>query len=134
MAIIENPIISGSNTEIQRVSSLGVGTNSPSTTGVIHATNDIIAYQSSDERLKDNVVEIEGALDKVLSLRGVEFDWNDNQEVHHGHDIGVIAQEVEAVAPELVETRDDGYKAVKYDKLSALLIQAIKELSDKFQD
>jgi hypothetical protein len=131
MAIIENPIISGSSTEIQRVASLGVGVNSPATTGVIHATNDIVAYQSSDERLKDNIVEIEGALDKVLALRGVEFDWNDNQEVHEGHDIGVIAQEVEAVAPELVTTRDNGYKAVKYDKLVALLIQAIKELANK---
>lgn len=131
MAIIENPIISGSSTEIQRVSSLGVGVNSPATAGVIHATNDIVAYQSSDSRLKDNIVEIEGALDKVLSLRGVEFDWNDKQAVHSGHDIGVVAQEVEAVFPELVETRDNGYKAVKYDKLVAVLIQAIKELSNK---
>ena len=51
--------------------------------------------------------------------------------VHSGHDVGVIAQEVEKVLPELVTTRDNGYKAVKYDKLTAVLIQAVKELSDR---
>jgi len=51
--------------------------------------------------------------------------------VHEGHDVGVIAQEVEKVLPELVTTRDNGYKAVKYDKLTAVLIQAVKELSER---
>jgi hypothetical protein len=51
--------------------------------------------------------------------------------VHSGHDIGVIAQEIEAVLPELVTTRDNGYKAVKYEKLTAVLIQAVKELSER---
>jgi hypothetical protein len=123
----------GTSADIQ-FDSLGIGTAAPGTTGVIRATNDIVAYYSSDERLKDNISEIPNALEKVESLRGVEFDWNDNQEVYGGHDIGVIAQDVEAVLPEIVETRDNGYKAVKYEKLTAVLIQAVKELSAKVKE
>ena len=95
---------------------------------------DVIAYSSSDHRLKDNVKEIDNALEKVSQIRGVEFDWNDNQTVYEGHDIGVIAQEVEAVAPEIVVTRDDGYKAVNYQKLTALLIEAVKELKEEIKE
>jgi hypothetical protein len=105
------------------------------TTGTFSSTitsaGDIIAYYSSDERLKDNVQVIDGALEKVSKLRGVEFDWNDKQDVYEGHDIGVIAQDVEVVAPELVQTREDGFKAVKYEKLTALLIEAVKELKEE---
>ena len=68
-------------------------------------------------------------------MNGVEFDWlefeaNKKQAIHanEGHDVGVIAQEIEAIFPELVNTRANGYKAVKYDKLVAVLIEAVKEL------
>ncbi len=122
----------GTSNDVQ-FDSLGIGTAAPGTTGVIRATNDIIAYYSSDARLKDNVTTLNGALDKVKQIRGVEFDWNSNQDVHEGHDIGVIAQEVEAVYPELVHDRDNGYKAVDYVKLTAVLIQAVKELSTKVE-
>ena len=117
-----------------RFDSIGVNTAAPGTSGVIRAASDIIAFYSSDERLKDNVVEIDNALEKVESLRGVEFDWNDKQEIYEGHDVGVIAQDVEKVLPELVENRDNGYKAVKYEKLTAVLIQAVKELSAKVKE
>ena len=53
---------------------------------------------------------------------------------NEGHDIGVMAQEIEKIAPELVVTRDNGYKAVKYDKITALLIEAIKELSTELSE
>jgi hypothetical protein len=117
-------------------SGLGVGTAASGTIGAILATNDVVAFASSDERLKENVVLIEGALDKVKSMRGVEFDWIANEEIHpnHGHDLGVIAQEVEAVLPTLVQTRENGYKAVKYDKMVAVLIEAVKELSIKVEN
>ena len=117
-----------------RFDSIGIGTAAPGTSGVVRATNDIVAFYSSDERLKDNIEEIPNALDKVESIRGVHFDWNDKQEVYEGHDIGVIAQEVEKVLPEIVEDRDNGYKAVKYEKLTAVLIQAVKELSAKVKE
>jgi len=114
--------------------SLGVGTAAPTTAGLIRATNDVVAFYSSDKRLKDNITTIPNALDKVCKLGGYEFDWNSKQDVYEGHDIGVIAQEVEAVFPELVTTRDSGYKAVKYEKLVAVLIEGIKELSAKVNE
>ena len=121
--------------------SLAVGniTNS-STTGRIDASNDIVAYSTSDCRLKKYIKPIPNALDKIDQIRGVEFDWKVTdekmeKEVHsfEGHDIGVIAQEIEAVLPEVVTTRDSGYKAVRYDKIVPLLIQGIKELKSEVE-
>lgn len=108
--------------------------NATDVSGSLSVTGDIISYASSDKEFKDNITPIENALEKVEALGGYEFDWNDNQEVYSGHDIGVIAQEVEAVLPELVNTRDNGYKAVKYEKLTAVLIQAVKELSARVKE
>ena len=97
----------------------------------LKAPGDIIAFFSSDERLKDNVTAIEDPLAKVLSLGGYTFDWNENS-AKEGTETGVIAQEIENLGlPGLVTTRDNGYKAVRYEKLVPLLIEAIKELSDK---
>ena len=112
--------------------SLAVGAITPSTTvGRIDAANDIVAFSTSDIRLKDNIKSIDKALDKVNSIQGIEFDWIEKEEVHgnSGHDIGVIAQEIEEILPDVVTTRDSGYKAVKYEKIVPLLIEAIKDLS-----
>lgn len=112
--------------------SIGLGTVNPSATqGRIDASNDIVAYSTSDIRLKDNIKSIDKALDKVNKIQGIEFDWIEKEEIHgnSGHDVGVIAQEIEKVLPEVVDTRDNGYKAVKYEKLVPLLIEAIKDLS-----
>jgi hypothetical protein len=95
--------------------------------GNIASAGDVIAFSTSDVRLKDNIKPIENALDKVMKLSGNTFTWNDKQDSYKGDDIGVIAQEVEEVLPEIVTTRDNGYKAVKYEKMVALLIEAIKE-------
>ena len=102
------------------------GSGSINIDGSITATGDVTAYYSSDERLKDNVTVIGSALDKINQIGGYEFDWNSDSE-HSGHDVGVIAQEIEKVLPEVVVDRDTGYKAVRYDKIVALLIQAVKE-------
>ena len=102
--------------------------------GLVRSTGDIVAYYSSDERLKDNISLIPNALDKVSKLRGVEFDWNDKQDVYQGHDVGVIAQDVQKVLPELVQERADGYLAVKYEKMVALLIESIKELKTEVDE
>lgn len=95
-------------------------------TGDIRASGDITAYFSSDERLKDNITPLEGALNKISQIGGYEFDWNKDSS-NSGHDVGVIAQEIEKVLPEIVVNRDNGYKAVRYEKIVALLIEAIKE-------
>jgi hypothetical protein len=100
----------------------------------LSSTNDIIAYASSDERLKENITPISKPLDKLKQIGGYEFDWNDKQNVHEGHDVGVIAQEIEAILPELVQTRDSGYKAVSYEKLVALLIEAVKEQQSQIDE
>ena len=100
-------------------------------TGIMSATDDIIAFVSSDERLKDNIAPIDDPLAKVISISGNTFDWNENTN-NEGSDTGVIAQEIEALGlPGLVTTRDNGYKAVRYEKLVPLLVEAIKELSGK---
>lgn len=126
-----NGLTGGTITSSGTLSMSGSYTGTFAVTGAITATGDITAYYSSDERLKDNKKVIKNSLDKVHQMSGYEFDWNDKQDVHTGHDIGVIAQEVEKVLPEIVTTRDNGYKAVKYEKLVAVLIEAVKELSDK---
>lgn len=100
--------------------------------GSLNVTGDVTAFSTSDERLKTNLTPILDSLDKVGEIKGYEYDWIEND--HHdntGHDIGVIAQEIEKIAPEAVVTRDNGYKAVRYEKLIPILIQAIKELNDK---
>jgi len=94
--------------------------------GLISASGDIIAFASSDERLKDNLTPIGSAIDKINQIGGYQFDWNSDSE-HSGHDVGVIAQEIEKVLPEVVATRKNGYLAVRYEKIVALLIQAVKE-------
>jgi hypothetical protein len=128
--------ITDNGTTVSLTGALGVGTSSPTTAGLIRATNDVIAFYSSDERLKDNKVLLTEALDKVNQLNGYEFDWIPMVGIHEneGHDIGVIAQEVEKILPEVVTTRDNGYKAVKYEKIVALLIEAIKELSNEVKE
>jgi hypothetical protein len=113
-----------------------VGTGTPPTTaGLIRATNDVIAFYGSDERLKENITPIENSLDILKQINGYYFDWKEMPGVHEneGHDIGVIAQEIDAVLPEIVTTRDNGYMAVKYEKLVALLIQTNKELLNRVE-
>ena len=116
------------------INALGVGTAAPGTAGLIRATNDVVAYYSSDRRLKDNIKLIENPLEKILKIGGYEFDWNDKQEVYEGHDIGIIAQEIEEILPEIVTTRDSGYKAVKYEKIVPLLIEGIKEQQQQINE
>jgi hypothetical protein len=100
----------------------------------LHVKGDVIAYYASDRRLKDNIKPIENSIDKIKMIGGYEFDWNSKSKNNHGHDVGVIAQEIEEVLPELVGTRSDGFKGVKYEKLTALLIQANKELIERVEE
>jgi hypothetical protein len=113
---------------------IGMGMVTPSVR--LQVNGDIIANSiagSSDIRFKKNIRPVENALDKVKALRGVYFNWNQEAfpDKHFGaqDELGFIAQEVEKVVPEIV-TKDktkDEYRSVKYDKLVALLVEAIKE-------
>jgi hypothetical protein len=115
---------------------LGVGTATPVTTGLIRATNDVIAFYGSDERLKENIYVLTGSLEMLDKIHGYSFDWRTMPGIHEneGNDIGVIAQEIEKILPQIVTTRDNGYMAVKYEKLVALLIESVKELKKEVDD
>ena len=105
--------------------------------GDIVAGGDVVAYYTSDIKLKDNVEVIQGSLNKIEGIRGVEFDWNDKAPVwakERGHDVGVIAQEVQKVLPEVVQERTNGYLGVDYKRLIPLLIESVKELKQEVED
>ena len=105
--------------------------------GDFHATGDIVAYSTtpSDERLKENIQVVDGALEKVSQLKGVTFDWKKDGR----KSAGLIAQDVEKVLPtavkekELTLTHDDGekYKVIEHSQVTALIVEAIKELKEE---
>jgi hypothetical protein len=138
-----NPFDQNLNTaDRPQFKSLGVGMAASSTDGRIDATNDVVFYSSSDIKLKENIVTIHSSLDKLSQINGVEFDWKDdyinslggvNNYTVRKNDVGIIAQEIEEVLPQAVATRGDGIKAVRYEKLVPLLIEAIKELNEKVE-
>ncbi|SVE44605.1 uncharacterized protein METZ01_LOCUS497459, partial [marine metagenome] len=103
-------------------------------TGELRCTADIIAYYTSDRRLKDDLKPIEDPIAKIRKLTGYTFTWNELQDSYIGEDVGVVAQEVNEVLPEVVTERDDGYLAVKYEKMIPLLIEAMKEQQDQIDD
>ena len=122
---------SSGNLELSAIAGSVVAIQTNTTiTGILSVTDDITAFWSSDERLKDNITPIDDPLAKVVSISGNTFDWNDKSN-KSGHDVGLIAQEIEKVLPEAVTTRDNGYLAVDYHKVVPLLVEAIKELSAK---
>jgi hypothetical protein len=95
---------------------------------------DVTAYASSDERLKNNISNISSSIEKIKQINGVNFQWSDKQSTYSGKDVGVIAQEVQKVLPEVVTEREDGYLAVKYEKIIPLLIEAIKDQQKEIED
>ncbi len=115
----------------------------------MRSTADIIAY-ASDKRLKENVINIPNALDKIKQINGVYFDWKDKTKElgfnpSQKNDVGVIAQEIQAILPEVVtlapfdyelgkSKSGENYLTVKYEKIVPLLIEAIKELNQKVED
>ena len=109
--------------------------------GDFHADGDIIAYSTtaSDKKLKDNIKPINNALGKIKKLNGVSFTWNCGSRKDE-KDLGVIAQNVETVLPELVREKESPYhddqtiKTVDYEKLTAVLIEAVKELEARVKE
>lgn len=108
--------------------------------GDLHVDGDVIAYSTtvSDMSLKDDIKTIEDATSKVKQLRGVMYTWNDTSRKGE-RDMGVIAQEVEQVVPEIVRTKklpfvnNKEFKTVDYEKLVGLLIESNKELADRIE-
>ena len=100
--------------------------------GALNVGGDITAFSASDVSLKENITPISNAVDKVRSISGNTFTWNDKSVYNGEEGTGIIAQEIEALGlPGVTETRENGTKAVRYDRLVPLLIEAIKELDTK---
>ncbi len=134
---------------------VGIGTATPDPGYRLTVVGSALAsggiWQNSDIRLKKNILPVEGALDKVLRLNGVSYEWKHGRDFEgeatdalkideegkvkddkyrnlpEGRTLGVIAQELEQVLPEAVNTGEDGIKAVSYTKIIPVLIEAMKE-------
>ena len=94
-------------------------------------------WESSDQRFKKNITNIKNAISLIMKLKGVTFEWRTDDypemDFDHGRQLGLIAQEVETIMPELVHTDANGYKSVSYDKLTALLIEGMKEQQTRLE-
>ena len=124
-----NNIASSNSTNGALVVTGGVGIG-----GALNVGGDITAFSSSDVSLKENITPISNAVDKVRSISGNTFTWNEKSVYNGEEGTGIIAQEIEALElPGVTETREDGTKAVRYDRLVPLLIEAIKELDGKIK-
>jgi len=109
---------------------VGVGTTIPSTTLQVAGTITCVDINStSDVRLKENIHSIDNALDKVMQINGVEFDWKETKEPS----VGVIAQDIEEIMPEVVKISGD-IKTVNYNGLVGVLIEAIKEQQHQIEE
>ena len=139
MNFSNNPtFVSGSLNELRHTSMKGNPTTFITQVQLFNSSGDVVAYYTSDERLKYNIQPIENPIDKVSQLRGVDFKW---KEKYGGHQCaGVIAQEIETVLPHLVdefsaEKLEDGstMKSVNYNGLWGVMIEALKEAKTKIE-
>lgn len=114
---------------------VGIGTTTPSYTLTVNGSSWTSngAWSGSDIRWKKNIMPINATLDKILKLKGVNYEWGKDKfkaiNFSEGKQIGLIAQDVEKVFPELVRTDNDGYKAISYERLSVLLMKAMQEIA-----
>jgi hypothetical protein len=134
------------NTERMRITSagnVGIGLTSPGValdvSGAIRATGDITAFYTSDRTLKTNIENISDPINKVKELNGVSYNWTEAAQKKYNHlndqkEVGVIAQDVEKVLPEMVAQREDGTKAVRYERMCALLIECVKDLQNQIDE
>ena len=130
-----NPMINlpGTGDAYFKQGNVGIGTDTPAYLLDVNGTAQMTSLtQSSDARYKTHIATFPNALETVLGLRGVTFDWNrdlwQDKGFATGRQVGFIAQEVESVLPELVTTDASGYKAVAYQNVVPVLVEAVKTL------
>jgi len=107
------------------------------TSGTLTVSGDVVAYGTpSDIRLKENIKPIDSALDKVIKLQGVTFDWiqKEGQILEIKEDIGFIAQDVQKIVPELVRENKDGMLSMRHQGIAPILLEAIKELKQEIEE
>lgn len=133
-----NPFNNPVRLYVDNTGEVGIGTRNPNYDLDVRGTigNNSTQYHS-DRRWKKNIRTFDSALDRVSRLRGVSFEWRRGEfadmNFPEGTRVGLIAQEVEEVVPELVHTNKDGYKSVEYANLVAVLIEAVKKLRTENQ-
>jgi len=119
----------------EAATSISMGATSGTTTvnNDLHSKGNLVGYAASDTALKNDIALLTNSLERVKQLRGVSWSWNDKASecVQMSPTVGILAQDVEAVLPEVVVTRLDGMKAVNYDHIIGLLVEAIKTLDTK---
>ena len=124
---------------------IGVGNSTPAAKldvrgtisgSLINSSGDVVAFNASDKRLKDNIKVIKEPIEKIKQLRGVEYQWNEKQNTYPtgSLDSGIIAQDVQKVLPQLVKERGDGYLGVRQERLVGLLVESIKDQQDQIDD
>lgn len=124
----------GTGIVVNSSNNVGIGTTSP--TYKLHVVGRFKSdgiTETSDARFKNNIQPIDDALNKVLAMRGVTYEWN-KEGMESGTQIGLIAQEVEKVLPEVVDTDQEGYKSLQYSVMVALLIEAMKDQQQTIED
>jgi len=130
-------VLTNSTASTNKTSGAVVVTGGVGISGALNVGGDITAFSTSDETLKENLVTIPNAVDKVKSVSGYTFKWKADGPYGHlngKEDTGVIAQQIEALGlPGTTSLRDDGIKGVSYKKLVPLLIEAIKELDARIK-
>jgi hypothetical protein len=112
-----------------------VGINTTNPAYALQVNGDIACntlLQTSDERYKQNIQPLTNPLQKITQLKGINYDWKTDEypEKNFSNDkqVGMIAQDVEKIIPEIVHTDDEGYKSISYDKMAAYFVEALKEL------
>jgi hypothetical protein len=93
---------------------------------------------SSDKKLKKNITIIPNALDNLMKIKGVSFDWKNDEfpdkQLPNNKQLGIIAQDVESVYPEIVFTDNEGFKSVNYNGLTPIVIESIKEQQEQIKN
>ncbi len=117
---------------INPAGNVGIGINNPTANLHVVGTTLAAVWSTSDERYKKNIQTIESPMDKILKLRGVNYEWRHNEfkdmKFKSGKDIGFIGQEVEKILPEVILKDDKGYISVAYSNLLPVVVEALKEL------
>ena len=130
--VTTNLLISGTTASTDRDTGSLIVKGGAGITGKLHVGDDIVAFNASDINLKKDISPIQNALDMINRLSGNTFTWNSKSTYKGTDDIGILAQEVEELGlPGITQTRDNGVKAVRYDRLIPVLIEAVKELTAK---
>ena len=118
-----------------QISSAGIQTTLGGGTGtaVVHNGSNLLLSNTSSKKYKRNIVDIALDSNKIDKLRPVDFEWNENSAMEGVKDIGLIAEEVHEIFPEIVNYKDNKPQSISYDKLSVLLLMEIKKLKQEIE-